>query len=142
MTMTRQQKLDFIRAKCVSANESILDLKMGCKVRYQTAYCKYVCESCAGNPIISFGFMTKTVKKKDLEIIGRKLRLSDLLLALEKNKFFSKNYDDVPYLIEGVKLTFWLHSGEEAFAYNLKTDDIELQSDELVDQVFNLLGGI
>ena len=154
----RQQKLDFIRAKCVEANESILDLKMGCRVLiwspeydgedYGTIVKKIVVKdqylACKNRYFVLIdsrsnnSLETLYFDEKEFKVVGRKPGLCDILMALNEI-----GIDGIPSLeeAEAFDRQYDLNVLGLCSKYNLSTDDIELQSDELVDQVFILLGG-
>lgn len=78
--MTHQEKLAFIRAKCILSNPEIVELKFGCKIACEqseqhsvvTVYDSFVeCEN--GIDYSSYEY----------KIIGRPITLADILLALK-----------------------------------------------------------
>lgn len=99
--VTPQQQLAFIKSKCIESNGSILDLKMGCKIEQKfsvlpfTTVISDVETKSEGDKyvITTHGIATSEVyleryKPHDnyiIQIIGRDIQLSDVLLAIRKD---------------------------------------------------------
>lgn len=135
MTEEQYQKL---RSVIIEANPSIKDLVFGCEVEFQTARCDFVCRNYAGNPIISFGFMTKVVKEKDLKIIGRPTRLADVLMALPEVSM-EGDYSCIMYHFPESKneVAFTFDDGD--IIWNCKEDNLDNQPEETKQFLYKLL---
>jgi len=137
--MTKQEKLKQIRQKCIEANPSILDLEMGCEVfvsgypgrhRYiatQLGIPKYLVE-------FSNEISIEDFSDYHVEIIGREIRLADLLLALQKVAQINITVNWKENEIELLDT----ENGITAI-YNLLADDIERQPEPFVDFIHTLL---
>lgn len=147
--MTHQEKLSFIREKCIEANPSIKDLIIGCKIEWENQpftiinygtsqydkyekFCNLINKSdqiCDGDGII---------KSPNTKIFGRDIRLADVLLAIEKNS------KDSFFMIgqNGEFNQLKLHSGEEissGIKYNFLKDNLTDQSEETIEFLYQLL---
>jgi hypothetical protein len=144
--MTRDQQLEAVRAACIRANPEITELKFGCEVlrRSETTY--HVI-----NPLgwgandrkcwlnsVPFGDMPIELEKDlvqnggEFEIVGRAIRLADVLLAIGKD-------GRVEYAMaahDGLQIRV----GYDAVYWNLRKDDLAEQSDECVAHLAHLLG--
>lgn len=146
-------KLKLIREKCIAANPEIMELKFGCEIecklgewnKYKVLVGIGVCEkghknlqTCERNDcymesgIWAFydseeNMHTINLKDGEYEILGRPIRLADILLAMNTNLKISK-----------VAMEGWLEiiTGEK---WNLRADDLEKQSPETIDFLANLL---
>lgn len=145
--MTPTQQLEYIRSKCIESNPSIVDLVFGCIVEYKPLralripdrYGVYVGEG-RGKDSVNIWFdgadsgsqkpYTVFLKRNHIEIIGRPIRLADVLLAIKISKHQSEfDFWAVELLEHKIK------------GWNLLKDDITLQSDEMKQFVFELLHG-
>ncbi|HEC66415.1 MAG TPA: hypothetical protein ENI23_14100 [bacterium] len=128
-----------IRAACIKANPSILDLKIGCIV---------VAEFVPGITPDIFVDLGEDENGEELyhtlhypdgfsskwRIIGRPIRLADVLLAIEKAGIVGAFEGQ---LIEGI-FTF-LHGFPNKVGWNLKDDNLENQSEETKKFIARLL---
>lgn len=74
------------------------------------------------------------IQAKELKILGRPIRLADIIYSLSK---FSLRFDTTGFSSASLYLA---HLTLQVLSnYNLKNDDIELQSQELIDYLTNLL---
>ncbi len=148
MTKTRQEQIEFIRGKCVDANESIKDLVFGCEVVHAGIHFMVVGTFPTGEPI--------TVKKEGVynpskppgvsmevfqdgrtEIIGRDIRLADVLHCLRAR--YDSITDELGFLLDDEKEEWRESIIEISLRWNLLKDNLEDQSDDTVLFIFNLL---
>jgi hypothetical protein len=124
--------LEIIREACIKANPSILELKFGCEIKINDALGKII--------IVKniFGVTTYKVIGSNIdyledeftEILGRPIRLSDIIFTLYKNKkaqYFGGMLDDNSIYFAN------------RIGWNLLHDDIELQSQPTKDFIAGLL---
>lgn len=139
--INRQEKIDFIRAKCIEANPDILKLEFGCWIKNKKTGSKWIYLGTDGEVVGIFDLDRELMAQPDwsdfqeeFKIIGRPIRLADILLAINKehDSFMPHTKKEEMY---------FQYKREGGFVWNLKAGDITLQSDETVDLVFNLLGG-
>lgn len=157
--MTPTQQLEYIRSKCIEANQSIKDLVFGCIVEYKPLralripdrYGVYVGEG-RGKDSVNIWFdgadsgsqkpYTVFLKINHIEIIGRHIRLADVLLAIEKADMSeSKKEDCIKILVFGGLFYENRYDLRKDCYWNLLFDDINLQSDATKKLIFELLRG-
>lgn len=145
---------DFIKRKCCEANPSIMELKFGCRVKFQQEDCPEQTGTiiCRGNDDISNSYFAidagivideegKTMenighlhKTNFKEILGRPITLADVLLAI--------NEKDGIYACCGGGSFVLIGNGEiiDTVCYwNLLTD-LHGQSDETKELLAKILG--
>lgn len=159
--MTHQEKLKRIKEKCAGANQGIMELKFGCEIEmlfgpsydpdYGIAIILAECGVCSKHKRcngekdtcdMDTGFMclkgsdedgwcTFEVKSTDkYKILGRPIRLADILLAIDKQ---------YPGNFATVASNGWLHYGDKRCFYDLRADDLEKQSEETIEFLYQLL---
>lgn len=141
--MTTQEQIEFIRQKCIEANPEIMELKFGCGVKWRDEEFTFISGGMAGQYTL-FNKRCHAVfaSPSECEILGRDIRLADVLLAISKNK---KNWHSQEWGVVGVELAEGGHyahfsSNECGYAeWDLLTDDLTLQSPETIEFIFNLL---
>jgi len=131
--MTTQEKIEAIQAKCIEANPEIVELKFGCEVIIETRGIKLICvvwrvvNALDGNGVESIKLLHTEQSvidwdRRAMEIIGRSIRLADVLLATQKEqRLFLDN--------SSVYRGYW----------NLHKDDLTQQSEETIDFIVGLL---
>lgn len=144
--MTKEQQIKEIREKCIEANPEIVELKFGCFVmtvfkKTKTRIPVQVClidKNYAGNWIVTpwvSGAGTITIKEKDIdEIIGRPIRLADVLLALNKSVSLGcyPQYNDM--LLINANDTH-----KTSGFWNLLKDSLTEQSEETITFIHQLI---
>lgn len=147
--MTTAEKTAYIKSKCVEANPSIMDLVFGCHVILNGEMCK-VWSICNKNDnrieLVSQNghgvcFYTKG-ETRNHEIIGRPIRLTDVLLAILNGTNAAGEIE-----LNGDKTLTIYADNPEIFAddenhwgsWNLKSDDLTLQSDETIDFLYQVM---
>jgi len=130
--MTKQQKSEVIRAACVKANPEIVELKFGCayRVKNKPSPLPYVVN---GEAIL------QTIKNLDLQIIGRPVRLADVLLAINEKKKDWYAFDCAGYLLIREFGTSAFELAGEPSPWNLRSDDLTLQSDDTINFLYELV---
>lgn len=135
------KQIEHIRSKCIEANPSIKDLVFGCDISIYGKYFRIIrayedikSYDLENNTRYTIEMLTKTIY---IQILGREIRLTDVLLALSK----VKNCDGLNIDVLGAireKVPGFTPQSYSAF-WNLKQDNLELQSKECIDFIFNLL---
>lgn len=197
--MTQQEQIEEIRQKCIEANPEIVELKFGCRVEVifdkaeianpnsftreemrlkanhrideLDGFYKGVC---IGDCVIGQGVYVKndliTMGKPEwFKIIGRSIRLADILLAIpdrdapkRANRYEceecghiggSEDFEDEGAPISGfwiehkkcggharIRTRFWTSEIEKIISlYNLRKDNLTDQSDETINFIHSLL---
>lgn len=139
--MTKQEQIELIKQKCVEANQSIMDLVFGCEIKRKGATKRelFVGDFADTMSIVRIddngAYLPFEVPKppmsQEFEIIGRDIRLADVFNALG-NKVYNI-LDDEPQNYPMTNLDA-IVSG-----YNLLKDNLNDQSDECVEFIYNLL---
>lgn len=147
------QQIETIRQACIKANPSILDLVFGCEFcRFSDKGIVDVLASLQAHMDGGFtvamqrkgtiGFNHYSTTRDDVEswvILGRPIRLTDVLLATEKR--WRTMYGVNP--IDGLKRDIPLREGEMLYyicsKWNLLKDDLREQSPETIEFIYNLL---
>lgn len=136
--MNMNDKIQFIREKCIAANPEIVELKCGCEAsdRY-------------GNDWVYNGWewwgKEKLMKNigTELAIVGRPIRLADVLLAIH-GRYHHGDVVDVRILPSGTfqkMYTGTVMPGDWDYGpvWNLRADDLEKQSEETINFLAELL---
>lgn len=138
--MTHQEKIDFIRKACIAANPDILKLEFGCEIKFWEEISIIMHYEKGGSSFdgenteyYSGKLYTYTnegelrthgddgdfemPRMSELEIIGRPIRLADVLLAVEKNNPPDSKYSAIEFWFSEEKenfgkLSFWHHTQE------------------------------
>ena len=136
-----QNNLKTIREACIKSNPSILNLEFGCEVIFNTRKLFITGHALSDEKQVLIGdkFESKYfVKKSDLEIIGRPIRLADIVLALHtklsptQDLIFKEIADKV---IQDIRNQIM----EVVVRWNLKNDNLENQSEETLQFLAELL---
>lgn len=130
--MENQNNIKRIKRACIKANPKIMELNFGCEIVFEDIT-YIVCNVISRKEIEIFNVETHKVrvfdpdflKKKSDDIIGRPIRLADVLLALVAIPRDS-SIKDSP---EWYAVTHWV----------LEDDDLLLQSSETVAFIAELL---
>lgn len=165
---TREEKLAHIRSECIRANPEIKELKNGCLINI---WWMDKIEDRPNDPDETCEFTDRTMRDNgmgfrgiqiiednvcgEVEIIGRPIRLADVLLAIRKKVPYEDSYmvmlDGAFCTEEGdgmetmVRPIFKLVDvGKERrqskpVIWNLLKDDTNLQDDPTVDFLFDIL---
>ena len=144
--MTKDQQIKEIREKCIEANSEIVELKFGCVVTHPRFGLGYATEKPDDRNIYSILFPSyergyTTADSTDsrhrdvqFEIIGRPIRLADVLLVLD-NKLPSGSW-----ITACGHLCF--HESDiddELFVWNLHKDNLTEQSEETITFIHQLI---
>lgn len=138
--------LETIRVACIKADPSILDLEFGCEVKLKrNLHTRFKGERgmIAGTPegyAIAFenGHLMMTEDgEDDIEVLGRPIRLADVLLAIGSTEY---GIDATGHFLKDFcEKSAWDDKGEIPFKWNLKQDDLEKQSKECLAFIASLL---
>lgn len=137
---TNMTKLETIRQACIEANPEIVELKFGCEVFVERwGHSAMMC-AFEGLPELS-GETSMTLHHKGKlhyvgssskgKIIGRTIRLADVLLALQRG---STNKRFIFITLGGIDGLMDL-----ILLWNLKDDNLDHQSPETIDFIHKLL---
>lgn len=132
--------LETIRAKCIEANPEIVELKFGCEVREGGYIFKVISKSgFEYTNYLILNIQTGGIQPSQLigaqwNIIGRPIRLSDVMLAYGETKsgFPFKNRDEI--VKNQVNTIMYITSN-----WDMRKDDLTLQSEEMIDFLYQLL---
>lgn len=135
-------KLELIRKKCIEANPEIVELKFGCEVVLNLNNDKAVLLG-ETSSFLSGWFKTNNeiypVGGHTFEIIGRPIRLADVIFAISKN--WVRDNSDKSRLMG----TFVFFSDQQSkllctvSLWNLLKDNLEDQSEETISFIYDLL---
>lgn len=146
--MTTQEQIQFIRQKCVEANPDIVKLQYGCWVKRKDYYVPdllihiqsyedfndvSICEARNGEYAIANNYRASTQEISDWIIIGRDIRLADVLLAMNGklgDDTYAIGYHGCTHKPEG---QYVLHN------WVLTKDRLEEQSPATIELIYNLL---
>lgn len=156
--MTTQQQITAIREKCIEANPSIKDLKMNCMIYHPEYGIAIINDSRGtGNGSTQKHFTDRShvfyddCRDKDgrlfrngsnkewWEIIGRPIHLADVLLAIGQNIAVVGNgcfLEWGTHFFHGEKQGYW---NQKNISWDLKNDDLTLQSEETISFLYTLL---
>lgn len=132
-----KEQIEFIRAKCIEANPSIKDLVNGCfiKVSWIDDSEPELIEWTDRTGMRENGLnsiIEDNVSGEIVEILGRDIRLADVLLAIKdrvvKTDYLSRTYEEIQDLTYNIIIR-----------WNLKQDRLEDQSPETIEFIYNLL---
>jgi len=127
----------FVREKCVTANPEIVELKFGCLVSWRKGTFYFGGRRKKGKSVLinKSGLSLYSVSSHEYRIIGRSLRLADILLAI------------IEKMSVGDLRGFNINSYGEFFlgddakgSWNLRADDYDLQTEECKNFIANMLG--
>ena len=139
--------LELIRQKCIETNPEIMELKFGCEVQYRnseervTAIGKeYQNPELPGCLFVPVGYPKGTDEFKargnpeirTLHILGRPIRLADVLLAMQAQAEKDLANRQIPLPRPAL-------FGKVANQWNLKADDLSKQSEETINFIAELL---
>lgn len=134
------EKLQFIREKCTAANPEILRLKFGCFV-VAKGELRMITQECIGGfkalTIIEdegdmvYAYPETFYQKDEMRIVGRPIRLADVLLAL-------RAAGTLNFKVIVKKDSIWEDHGIKEL-WNLRADDLEQQSEETISFLYELL---
>lgn len=141
----------FIREACIKANPSIKDLVFGCQIKVEKGIATIyeandqVIEAVQlDKPEIGYRWAVNKPREtvNDFEIIGRPIRLADVLLAV---KLFGRKR--VPWMVDEMGF-FWARDNDKKVIFfglekqwDLFKDDLTQQSEETIDFIYELLHG-
>jgi hypothetical protein len=120
------KNLHFIREKCIAANPEIVELKFGCEFENVKTGARFI-------------IPTNGYPNDNHKILGRPIRLADVLLAIENA---NGNIELATY---GEPLHIGHYEKPEREGYyskaywNLRADDLEKQSEETISFLYELL---
>jgi len=142
----KEEQLNQIRESCIKANPEIVELKFGCRFidRESTQTLMYLSQSKSSGATYAYSetlgddcyledFRFEDPNK--IEILGRPIRLADVLLALHNFVGGIECYpqSDSSLLIQS------FNEPKSSGKWNLSKDDLTLQSEEILSFLANLL---
>ncbi len=144
-TFTQQEQIQFIREKAIEANPDILKLEFGCKlldtsIRDTGIWTLIHATQLKGYPrllVYRDDIGTGTGRISEFEIIGRNVRLADVLYAIKiKNRGNGWTYAATA---EGEIIKLEWDDHEVVATWNLLKDSLDDQSPETIQFIYNLL---
>lgn len=145
--MTREQNIEIIRKACIKANPDILKLKFGCEVELnkeskseRMTVVKLLDKT--GEYVVTYQDGTQGLNQPDeLKIIGRPIRLADVLVAMnaDRENIWGYYLGSDGYLCESIEGDFGTELESTPCRWNLKNDDLALQPDETLEFLVNIL---
>lgn len=144
MTSPSQDNMKIVREAVIRANPDILKLEFGCEGIYDDNSVKLLrygmdFQNVDGPNVYVWqkedGSRYHTSDNRYVEILGRPIRLADVLLAIEKNRttdFFFVTTTDFLCMQDS-------KTDEELMVWNLREDDLSKQSPETLEFLANLL---
>ena len=138
------RNLEIIREACIKANPEIMELKFGCLIHCKDfkdfpntirpyagyKFSKELDRNVA--QVLSSGGQLHQMDENH-EILGRPIRLADVLLALDVNS------TDPYWKIGASSSLFVIQYGEDKCVWFLREDDLRHQSEETLEFLANLL---
>lgn len=146
--------LETIRTACIKANPEIVELKFGCEVLWNMSANEFRGNSLRKSFVLdriggviylftegwshtdNLTSRTATVLEDDLKIIGRRIRLNDILLAIAKS---GKFYEGASGQTVNEFIFSDINPNPTVIVWNLLKDDVSLQTPETQEFIYNLL---
>lgn len=136
--MTREQNIEIIRKACIQANPDILKLEFGCEVELnkeakseRMTVVKLLGKT--GEYVVTYQDGTQGLyQPEELKIIGRPIRLADVLLVINREHDYF-----MPHVLR--EELYFHYKRDGGFAWHLVHDDLTLQSDETLEFLINIL---
>lgn len=142
----KQTNLEIIRKACIKANPEIMEIKRGCIVNLNKQWIDpefwdkdFIIYKTEADKFAVTGKHQKSdigvwLDKSDIsEILGREIRLSDVLLALQGKE----ETDSWQFYLPDILWISFKRGG--AFQWDLTHDNLELQSEETINFLSELL---
>lgn len=134
--------LEIIRKACIKANPEIMELKFGCVIKTKKFSFENNLETITYDGTIGidreFGLLgrdNKIFEKDIIEILGREIRLADVLLALTQDR--GSRWHMITY--KKWNANIMRDDVEKFINWDLKNDNLELQSEETIKFLAELL---
>lgn len=145
---TKENKIEAIRRACIEANESILALEFGCEVKRYNSIFTWIHISCMSDGLNLCTYLNRetnvihSVREtlegvEKFEIIGRPIRLADVLVAIGDLSNEAVVLDTKGRITD-IK-TATSNGFHGAVSWNLLLDDLTLQSEETITFIHSLL---
>lgn len=141
--MTRHEKFAFIREKCIETNPEIIQLKLGCQIMMIDGTVGTIlfedslnrlCILSEYGPLFKEIIIGREFVEKML-VLGRPIRLADVLLTLHKKNGANKTLLNVEcdgQFVTGLNKTL-------GPTWNLRKDDLNEQDETLVSFLYDVL---
>lgn len=148
--MNTQEKKEYIRQACIRVNPAILDFAVGSLVKELRSKKVFAIHSIGGSVRRILNLIEEPpeyaigVLAENCESIGRPIRLSDVLVAIENRKTSSSD-GEVDYSSYGILFHIGKYAdiGRNGFYskcyYNLLKDSLDDQSEETISFIYELL---
>lgn len=140
----REDNIKIIRAACVAANPSILDLVFGCEVAHASGKMTIVSDYYSDLDTKLFTLRgeagnifreSQKAAKQHYEILGRPIRLADVLVAIKEKSQTIEGLADDKFIVFDTGIQRLVYQG----LWNLRADRLEDQSEETLAFVAGLL---
>lgn len=150
--MNKDQKIQAIREACIAVNPEIVELKFGCEVSFINMiwfFAGYGREDKGLTYMLTDGivkngkqsYTTASSSDKDFKILGRPIRLSDVLLAIgKKSGYYSIDSTGRFQVWKDVGLR-WCKTADKKFAiaWNPLRDSLEDQEESTINFIHELI---
>lgn len=147
--MTTPEQIKYITERCIAANPSILDLVFGCEIICKYDYAKIYSENImlddVGDKYVN---VSPTLQGNDMiyiddnnfEIIGREIRLADVLLAINNRgeQIIGWHMSTTGHFYKTLMNGSHIAQSE---SWNLLSDSLSSQSPETIAFLYELLLG-
>jgi len=137
----RQENLETIRAAAIKANPEIVELKFGCHITTRRSGTRLVFAEHDGNaneyglcyyPRLGGG--TQHIRLEGVGIIGRPIRLADVLFAIDRRRPLKQRW-----AVRYDGLFFDERNNKWGGVWSVRADTLEEQSDECIAFLADLL---
>lgn len=127
-----------IKAACIKANPEIVEVRFGCWVATKSGAHRVLYTTKSETVVLDENIGRPQILMESFAVIGRKIRLTDVLLAMHTQQIrvqYSSGDDARIDYLRSVNPMTWIVAG----IWDLRHDDLEQQSDELLDFFGGLL---
>lgn len=146
-----QEKIKEITAKCIEANEDILKLGFGCKLKHPSGIIVTIWRVYPPSPngeLFACTDLDRDTKICQFEILGRDIRLADILLAIKKSGKYENGQCATRWQERGFDIVcghpfpcpeHHVDVSDLLTAYNLLKDNLSDQSEECINFIHGIL---
>ena len=141
--MDIQEKIKYIRERCIEANPEIVELKFGCRIKItEINYTDTVVAHLQSERELKTYYSYRVLVDDIEKIIGRPIRLADVLLAIEKRQGEAEYIVTADgHFLQNLSVSevgFYTYEATK-FYWNLKDNNLENQSEECKNFIYELL---
>ena len=137
-------KIKFIQEKCIEANPEIVELKFGCEIKHNASPKddgRYVSEKDGNHWYCTNEGVIYPILEEHIEIIGRPIRLADVLMAISSLNKGNKinDFNKLEYGISGGGFYIGNCITHDSMDWYLKDNNLENQPEETIDFIYDIL---